>query len=115
MLLNDQQGAIADFTQALQFNNANIGTYYNRGCAHHQKGSRVAALDDFNQVLQRDPDDIRTYVSRGLLHQEMGKMEEAIADLRQAAKSLNQQGATTDSQQVLRVIEEIRSRTVVFG
>jgi tetratricopeptide (TPR) repeat protein len=120
LLLTHHEGAvlgnaIADFTEAIQFNKASIRSYYNRGCAYHQKGNRIAALEDFNQVLARDPSYTQAYVSRGLLRQEMGEMGGAIADLRQAATSFNQQGAKGEYQQVLRLIEKMRSVSVAVG
>lgn len=114
LLLENDQGAIADFTEAIQFN-ADIRAYYNRGCAYHQQGNAVAALNDFSRVLQLDPTYAQAYLSRGLIRHERGNRQEAIADLRQAADCFCDQGLMMAYRQTLDLLYKLQGSEVAIG
>ncbi len=107
--------AIADFTQAIQFNDRDLRAYYNRGCTYHQQGQLTAALQDFSQVLQIAPNHAQAYLSRGLLQQQLGNSEAALADLQEAAAYFNQQGAKLAYSQTLQLIQKLRVVGMAVG
>ena len=113
--LEHQPQAIANFTQAIQFNGSDLRAYYNRGCAYHQQGQLAAALKDFTQVLQIAPDHAQAYLSRGLIRRQMGNLDAALADLQVAAEYFNQQGAKVAYLQTLQLIQKLRITDVAVG
>ncbi len=107
--------AVADFTQAIQFDGSDLRPYYNRGCTYHQQGQLTAALQDFTQVLQIAPDHAQAYLSRGLLQQQLGNPEAALADLQIAAEYFNSQGAKVAYLQTMQLIQKLRVTEVAVG
>lgn len=115
LLLEDYQGAIADFTQAIYFNHKNARAYYNRACANQRQGETAKALADFSQVIALSAGYPDAYLSRGLIYQQMGKQQEAMADLQQAAQQFQSQGAIANYQQTLNLIEQLQRLRVAYG
>lgn len=107
--------AISDFTQAIQFNSADLRAYYNRGCAYHHQGNLLAAVADFTHALKIDPDHAQAYLSRGLIQQQLGNSEVALADLEQAANCFSRQGAMVAYQQTLDLIGKLRGFAAAIG
>lgn len=107
--------AISDFTQAIQFNSAEMHAYYNRGCAYHHQGNLLAAVENFTHALKIDPDYAHAYLSRGLIQQQLGNSEAALADLEQAASCFSRQGAMVAYQQTLDLIGKLRGFAAAIG
>ncbi|MCA1990707.1 MAG: tetratricopeptide repeat protein [Coleofasciculus sp. S288] len=84
----DYQGAIADFTQALQLNPNDADTYYNRGYVHHTLGNYDKAITDYTEAIRLNPDFAQAYSNRGYAYFVSEKYKEAIADCSKAI-SLN--------------------------
>jgi tetratricopeptide (TPR) repeat protein len=82
--LGDKTGAIADFTQILQFNPEDAITYNYRGIVQHDLGRMSAALSDFSESIRLDPQPATTYCNRGFVYLEQGALDKAIADFTQA-------------------------------
>ena len=76
----DYQGAIADYTQAVQISPNNPDAYYQRGVANNQLNNYQAALEDFNQVLRLSPKNTFAYAQRGLAHVGLKDYQGALAD-----------------------------------
>jgi tetratricopeptide (TPR) repeat protein len=109
LVLTDQDGAIADFSEAIRFNHANTRAYYNRACAYHRQGNLLLAIDDLTQVLAQVPDHAEAHRSRGLIRYQLGEKRQAIADLQQAAQHFSNQGAAIAYQQTLNLIHQIEA------
>lgn len=81
---NDLDGAIADFTSAIEMNGQNqeFG-YYFRGMAHYRKGNPDQAIADLSKAIaiKGHP---RFYDDRGNLLARQGELDRAIADLNKA-------------------------------
>lgn len=107
--------AISDFTQAIQFNSADLRAYYNRGCAYHHQGNLLAAVEDFTRTLKIAPAHAQAYLSRGLTQQQLGNTNAALADLEQAANCFSSQGATVAYQQTLDLIGKLRGFAAAIG
>jgi tetratricopeptide (TPR) repeat protein len=77
---DDYDGAIADFTHALQLDPTNAATYTNRGTAKFEKGDLDGAMADFNQGIKLDPKDAEAYDNRGWVSLQHGDYYGAITD-----------------------------------
>jgi tetratricopeptide (TPR) repeat protein len=79
----DYQGAIDDYTQALNLN-PDWCLYYNRASARCRLGDYEGAVDDYTQVLNLNPGDEVSYIRRGYARMQLGDYEGAINDNAQA-------------------------------
>src|SRR5260221_20609 len=77
-------GAISDFSEAIQLNPGEAVPYCNRGIAKTQKGDPDGALSDFNRALQLKPDFAAAYFSRGRAKKAKGDRDGEISDYNQA-------------------------------
>ena len=60
--------AIADFNQAIHFDEKNPLFYYNRAVAEINLNDTIAALSDYETVNQLDERNALTYFNRGILY-----------------------------------------------
>jgi tetratricopeptide (TPR) repeat protein len=74
------QGAIEDYTKALQFKSDDAILYQSRGQARRDLGKKEEALADYTQAIQLKPELALTYWKRGELYRELGKSKNAIED-----------------------------------
>jgi len=84
----DLQGALQDYTRAIQLNNNVDDSYFNRGIIFDKMGDAKAAIEDFSKAIQLNPKSADTYNNRGWAYFEMGDAKSAVADFGQAV-SLN--------------------------
>lgn len=82
--LNHYPQAIADCTQSIRLNPANVESYLNRGLAQYRAGNYPAAIADYNQLLDHAPEDYRAWYNRGLAQFELQHYDAAIADYDQS-------------------------------
>jgi tetratricopeptide (TPR) repeat protein len=82
--LGDNQGAIADYSQAIQIKPDDADAYLNRGVAKCKLGDNQGAITDYNQAIQIKPDFAKTYNNRGNAKSNLGDKQGAIADYNQA-------------------------------
>lgn len=94
----DFQGAIADYTKALELNPRLSQAYLNRGNAQRATGDLDAAMADYNKAIKTDEAGSRfvvnsadiklrlagAYHNRGLINKDRGDYDAAIADLSKA-------------------------------
>jgi len=76
----DMDGAIADFTKAIQLEPALAVAYLNRGRAKAVKGDLDGAIADSTKAIEFKPDDKFAYILRGSVKHDRGDLEGAIAD-----------------------------------
>src|SRR5216117_1931099 len=82
----DIDGAIADFTYAIELYPKYSTAYNNRGLAKKNKGDLDGAIADGTRAIELDPKDAGAYSNRGIAKEEKGDMEGAIADCTRAIK-----------------------------
>ena len=82
---HDDNGAIAAFTKAIQFNPRDALAYVNRGLAYSRAGDFRQARSDFSRALEVDARQGVAYYARGLAALLLGLQAEAKRDLQQAA------------------------------
>jgi tetratricopeptide (TPR) repeat protein len=76
----DLDGAIEDYTRALELNPKFAKALYMRGIARRKKGGLEGSLMDFIRAIKCDPKMSAPWTSRGLSLRKMGALDGAIAD-----------------------------------
>jgi len=104
----DVDGAIADFSQAVQLKRDYAMAYYNRGTVYASTGNVRAALADYTQVIALKPNSGAARYSRGSLRANTGDRAGAIADLQQAAALFKQEGNTIFYQKAQDYIKQLQ-------
>jgi tetratricopeptide (TPR) repeat protein len=80
----DLDGAVADFSKAIQLTPDYAEAYYSRGVAKREKGDYNGAIADWDKAIQLKPDYAYAYNNRGNAKSEKGDYNGAIADLDKA-------------------------------
>jgi tetratricopeptide (TPR) repeat protein len=78
--MNDQDSAIADFSNALELDEKNQEFALNRGNVFLNRKQYERALDDFSLVIKLNPGSAAAYSGRSRAFQETGDHDKAIAD-----------------------------------
>src|SRR6266540_2815264 len=82
----DFDGAIADFTHAIELNPKFSEAYYNRGLAKDQKGDLDGAISDYNRGIDLNPKDSKAYSYRADVYSKKKQYDAAIKDIQKAVK-----------------------------
>lgn len=77
---HDYDGAIADFTKAVQLKPDFADAYDFRAIAKGVKGDLQGQIADFTKAIEVKPDDAFAFLNRGLAKQDIKDMDGAIAD-----------------------------------
>ena len=101
---NDLDGAIADFTKAIEMNGQNQEyCYYFRGMAHYRKGNSDQAIVDLSKAIAIKPHP-RFYDDRGNLLAQQGELDRAIADLNKAIEMAPQYAKAYGDRGIVRLM-----------
>lgn len=82
----DYQGAINNYSQALQINPKNAQIYFKRAEIHHHLGNFQNAINDYSQAIYINPKDAYSYNNRGIIYEKFGYIDYAINDYKKALK-----------------------------
>lgn len=80
----DVNGAIAEFSRAIEADPDSIGAYNNRGVAWHVQGNLDRAAEDYEQTIRLDPTFAPAYLNLGTIRGTKGELDMAIADYNRA-------------------------------
>jgi len=80
----DFDGAIADYTHAIELDPIYAAAYSNRGNAKQAKGDLDGAIADCNRAIELDPKDPKAHKYRAVAKKEKGDLDGAIADYNRA-------------------------------
>ncbi|PYL23621.1 MAG: hypothetical protein DMF37_09355, partial [Verrucomicrobia bacterium] len=80
----DMNGAIADFSRAIELDPKSTSAYYHRGIARLEKAEFDAAIGDLNRAIELSPNTSDYYNDRGLAKLRKGDNDGAIADFTRA-------------------------------
>src|SRR5206468_3498614 len=80
----DLDGAIADFTRAIELDSQYAHAYYNRGNVREAKGDHDGAITDYDRAIELDPKYAYSYNNRGNAKKAKGDFDGAIADFTRA-------------------------------
>ena len=86
VLLEDNEGAIQEFTHAIRLNPDNANSYVYRGIAKASLGRYPAAIADYNAAIRLDPNYAITYFNRGYAKGELRRYPAAILDFDEAIR-----------------------------
>ena len=106
--LGDKQKAIQNYTQAIRLYPNYANAYYNRGVVRYNLGDKQGAIKDYTQAIRLNHNYTLAYYNRGVVRNAVGDKQGALFDFQQAANIYQQQGNTSEYQQVLVRIREIR-------
>src|SRR5262249_30212488 len=79
-------GAVADYSAALQHDPRFLLAYYNRGEILYERGDYEGAIADFSAMINIDPSLPAAYNHRGLAYAAKGQHERAAADYTEALR-----------------------------
>lgn len=80
----DLDGAIADYTKAIEIDPRYARAYDNRGSARAKKGDPDGAIADYSKAIELDPRYPLAYIGRGLARSDKGDLDGAISDYSKA-------------------------------
>jgi tetratricopeptide (TPR) repeat protein len=84
--LQDYQGALSAYTEAINLNSNDFRAYINRGNTHRALQDNQAAIADYNQAIKINPNYAITYNNRGAAHNDLGDKQAALADYNEAIR-----------------------------
>lgn len=133
---DDYQGAIKDYTKAIEFNYLNIDAYINRGSAKCEAGDYVGAIDDYTTGINYETNLIApkadVYHLRSIAKRRSNDIQGAIEDISKAieidnslpvyyydrgdlyAKLYNQSVANGDSLDISIAVEDFQSAADLY-
>ena len=79
-----QDGAIADYTKAIELDDANPTYYDNRALSKTEKEDYAGAVEDYTSSIALYPSDPETYYQRALVKLSMNNMYDACLDFKTA-------------------------------
>ncbi len=82
--LDENEGAIADYSRVIQINPKQDMAYNNRGLLRYDLGNREGAIADFNRAILINPGNSIAYCNRGVVRSEMGNLMGAVEDFSDA-------------------------------
>ena len=88
LMLEREDEAYVQLTQAINLGSKWAGDYINRGIIHYHRHNYRGALSDYDQAVKIAPRDADCYYNRGVMRQEVGDYNHALEDLNTAI-SLN--------------------------
>lgn len=100
----DLDGAIAEFTQAVELSPNNATAIYNLGLAYESNGNAEEAYKYYSRAIEANPGMQVAYLNRGRVLAVAGKRQEAIADFTHAVE-LNSKDATAWDNRGLAYVE----------
>jgi tetratricopeptide (TPR) repeat protein len=108
----DIDGALADFTSAIQADPKDVHAYCGRGGARQQKGQLDEALADYSQAIAIDPSYAWAYKDRAEVEGKKGNLNDAIVDYSRAIElDPKMQDAYSGRENVERVKGDFRGAT----
>jgi serine/threonine protein kinase len=84
--LGNQQGAIADYNEAIRLKPSFAFAYNNRGLAKYELGDKKGAIADYNKAIRLNFNYALAYRNRGNAKSDLGDKKGAIADYNEAIR-----------------------------
>lgn len=82
--MQDYEGAIADYTKAIELDNTNPIYFDNRALSKTEKDDYAGAVEDYSSSIEIYPTDSETYYQRGLVKLLMNNNYDGCLDLKRA-------------------------------
>ncbi|MBR1878108.1 MAG: tetratricopeptide repeat protein [Paludibacteraceae bacterium] len=84
LMLNREDEAYVQLTQAINLGSKWAGDYLNRGLIHYHRHNYRGALSDYDKAVSISPNDAQCYYNRGVMRQEVGDYNRALEDISHA-------------------------------
>ena len=84
LMLDREEEAYVQLTQAINLGSKWAGDYTNRGIIHYHRHNYRGALSDYDHAVQLAPNDADSYYNRGIMRREVGDYNQALEDLTKA-------------------------------
>ena len=84
LMLDREDEAYAQLTQAINLGSKWAGDYINRGLLHYRRHNYRGALADYDQAVKIAPKEADCYYNRGMMRQEVGDYNRALEDFNTA-------------------------------
>lgn len=84
----DGEGALADYTKAIELDGENENAWFNRGNVHESLGRYEHAVRDYDKAISINDKDADFFNNRGRVYDILGQSEKSVADFT-AAIALN--------------------------
>ena len=84
LMLEHEDEAYAQLTQAINLGSKWAGDYINRGLLHYRRHNYRGALADYDQAVKIAPKEADCYYNRGMMRQEVGDYNRALEDFNTA-------------------------------
>lgn len=81
---NDLQGALADYTKAINLNKQLLFAYIHRGNVCYELGYLDHAKTDYSRAIELDPTNTLAYCNRANIHTQQQNYDEALQDYEHA-------------------------------
>jgi tetratricopeptide (TPR) repeat protein len=85
----DWQGAITEFSTAIDLDPKSDRAYEDRGTAQTELGNYDQAISDLTKAIEIAPDRVGPYYARAVAYRETGDLESALADYSKAIGDLS--------------------------
>ena len=82
--MEDYDGAITDYTKAIELDDTNPTYYDNRAWSKTEKENYAGAVEDYTVSIELYPSDPETYYQRGLVKLLMNNNYDGCLDLKRA-------------------------------
>ena len=79
--LNDNEGALKDYNQAIKLRPTNADIYFSRAILRKSMDDTNGAFEDYSKSIELNPSDAETFFSRALLYMSLEDYSKAITDL----------------------------------
>ncbi len=86
LMLNREDEAYVQLTQAINLGSKWAGDYLNRGLIHYHRHNYRGALSDYDKAVSIAPNDAQCYYNRGVMRQEVGDYNRALEDIGKAIR-----------------------------
>jgi tetratricopeptide (TPR) repeat protein len=78
------QGAIADYSKAIELDSINSEAYFQRGVSKSRLEDYYGAIDDVSKTIELNPNNPKAYLFRGILRNKLTETKSAFADYTKA-------------------------------
>lgn len=108
--LEDEDRAIADFSEVIRLAPDNPDAYNFRGTLYYRRSQLAEALADFERAVVLAPEFAVLYFNRAYVRRDLGDLEGAIADFTQGASLAEQQGDAATAAEARAAIAELTAQ-----
>jgi tetratricopeptide (TPR) repeat protein len=85
MGLKNYQGALNDFSKAIEIDNNYVNGFLSRGTANYKLENYRDSLLDFDKAIEISPNDSQIYIGRSIVKEKTNDIKGACSDIKKAS------------------------------